>query len=38
MPFVMAYLSFLRRRTYAKKQGDRPAESRYELASFHLIT
>jgi hypothetical protein len=40
MPFYHGYpvISFLRRRAYAKKQGDRPAEQRYEVATFHSIT
>jgi hypothetical protein len=39
MPFIVAYsvVSFLRRRAYAKKQGDSPAEQRDELATFQLI-
>src|SRR5215510_10925789 len=37
MPFIVAYpvVSFLRRRAYTKKHGDRAAEQRDELAAFH---
>ena len=37
MPFIMAYpvISFLRRRAYAKKPGDRAAEQRDERAPPH---
>src|SRR5262249_39152268 len=40
MPFIMAYpvISFLRRRAYAKQQGDRAADERDELAPLHSIT
>src|SRR5262245_16370360 len=40
MPFIVAYpvVSFLRRRAYTKKHGDRAAEQRDELAPLHSIT
>src|SRR5215467_4377480 len=40
MPFIVAYpvVSFLRRRVYTKKHGDRAAEKRDELAPPHSIT
>jgi len=36
MPFIVAHsvVSFLRRRAYTKKHGDRPAEQRDELAAI----
>src|SRR5262249_1965152 len=40
MPFIVAYpvVSFLRRRAYTKKHGDRAPEQRHELAALHSIT
>src|SRR5262250_4000286 len=40
MPFIVAYpvVSFLRRRAYTKKHGDRAADERDELAPLHSIT
>src|SRR5215468_993332 len=40
MPFIVAYpvVSFLRRRAYTKKHGDRAAEQRDEVAAPHSIT
>ena len=37
MPFIVAYpvVSFLRRRVYTKKHGDRAAEQRDERAALH---
>src|SRR5215475_7211574 len=37
MPFIVArtVVSFLRRRAYTKKHGDRAAEQRYERAAIH---
>src|SRR5262249_6991623 len=39
MPFIVAYpvVSFLRRRVYTKKHGDRAAEQRDKLAPMQLI-
>src|SRR5215472_11526132 len=40
MPFIVAHsvVSFLRRRAYTKKHGDRAAEQRDECAPLHSIT